>query len=419
MVGHTGAMVARCTPSTPQRSRWRLPVAVAVVTLLVAGCAARDRPGGPGTLGWAEVGSVAAPDASGPQTPAEGQASPGTRTAPSGWQWWRVGYGTTNASGGLVTATGMIAAPGGEPPPGGRPVVVWGHPTRGLADRCAPSREGPGTIPVLAAMLEAGWVVVAPDYEGLGGDGLHPYGVGASAGRSLLDAVRAAVDVPAAGVLTTSPVVLFGFSQGGQAAAFAAQMAPVAAPNIDLRGVAVVNPVADVASFVVDATTRPDQFGVVVSVVAGMETTYPGVRLADVLAGGAPAAARARALLARDCIGDVVEAFGGDPARYVGTPIGDLPALDAALAANRTGGVTADAPALDVPALVVQGSLDDVVRPAETAALVERWCAQGAPVQSVVVSDADHGLDASGEVLPWIAARFAGANPPDDCAPRS
>jgi pimeloyl-ACP methyl ester carboxylesterase len=268
-------------------------------------------------------------------------------------------------------------------------------------------------------MLDAGWVVVAPDYEGLGGDGLHPYGVGASAGRSMLDAVTAAGDLPAAGVRPTSPVVLLGFSQGGHAAAFAAQMGPVAAPGVDLVGVAVVNPVADVASFLPDAATTPDQFGVAVSVVAGMETTYPGVRLADILAGGAPAAARARALLARDCIGDVVAAFGGDPAQYLGTPVGDLPALGAALAANRTGDVTADTPALEVPALVVQGGLDDIVRPAATADLVERWCAQRAPVEFVALPDAGHGLDATGEVLPWIAGRFAGTNPPDDCVPPS
>ena len=41
-------------------------------------------------------------------------------------------------------------------------------------------------------LVDAGYVVAATDYEGLGTPGVHPYLVGESEGRSVLDAARAA-----------------------------------------------------------------------------------------------------------------------------------------------------------------------------------------------------------------------------------
>src|SRR5690606_35006008 len=111
--------------------------------------------------------------------------------APNGATAWRVVYATEGVAGPTV-ATAMVVVPRGDPPPGGWPVVVWAHPSRGLADACAPSLAGPATIPLLDDLLGEGWAVVAPDYEGLGGPGLHPYLDGASEGRSTLDALRAA-----------------------------------------------------------------------------------------------------------------------------------------------------------------------------------------------------------------------------------
>ena len=46
--------------------------------------------------------------------------------------------------------------------------------------------------PLLQRWLKAGYAVVRTDYEGLGTPGVHPYLVGRSEGRSVLDAVRAA-----------------------------------------------------------------------------------------------------------------------------------------------------------------------------------------------------------------------------------
>ena len=48
---------------------------------------------------------------------------------------------------------------------------------------------------------------------------LITYAVGQSEGRAVLDAARAAASVPGAGLSPSGPVGVFGYSQGGQAAA--------------------------------------------------------------------------------------------------------------------------------------------------------------------------------------------------------
>ena len=54
-----------------------------------------------------------------------------------------------------------------------------------------------GIISGLADMLRQGYVVVATDYPGLGVPGMnHPYLIGVSEGRAVLNSVRAARDLP-------------------------------------------------------------------------------------------------------------------------------------------------------------------------------------------------------------------------------
>src|SRR5690606_37264646 len=81
-------------------------------------------------------------------------------------------------------------------PTGGWKIVAWAHGTTGVADKCAPSRQGlQGTEYLLQMLLAKGYVVVAPDYEGLGepsGRENHPYLNLKSEAFSITDAVVAA-----------------------------------------------------------------------------------------------------------------------------------------------------------------------------------------------------------------------------------
>ncbi|MCK5549991.1 MAG: hypothetical protein KAI41_05620, partial [Hyphomicrobiaceae bacterium] len=111
---------------------------------------------------------------------------------------YRILYRSTGLDGEPIPVSGAIIIPDGEAPPGGRPVVAWAHPTTGVVNRCAPTLlpDLSGSIAGLDEMLERGYVIAATDYPGLGEPGTHPYLIGVSEARSVLDSVRAARQLP-------------------------------------------------------------------------------------------------------------------------------------------------------------------------------------------------------------------------------
>ena len=162
------------------------------------------------------------------------QAAAGGPTLPAGARAYRVLYHSTSASGGDLAESGVVVVPGGTPPAGGFPIVSWAHGTTGVASGCAPSVTGTSTLPYLAALLRNGDIVAATDYRGLGAPGQHPYLVGTSEAEDVLDAARAARSL--VGRAASDQVAVLGFSQGGQAALFAGELAPRLRPRTQPGG---------------------------------------------------------------------------------------------------------------------------------------------------------------------------------------
>jgi pimeloyl-ACP methyl ester carboxylesterase len=151
-------------------------------------------------------------------------------------------YRSTGIHGQPVAVSGVVSVPTGKAPKRGWPVITYAHGTTGLADQCAPSRDVDGTpvhpynayvFPLLQRWLKAGFAVVRTDYEGLGTPGVHPYLIGSSEARSVLDIVRAARKLDHR---LSSRVLISGHSQGGHAALFAAALAPRWTPELHVRG---------------------------------------------------------------------------------------------------------------------------------------------------------------------------------------
>jgi Secretory lipase len=96
-----------------------------------------------------------------------------------------------------IAVSGVVIIPAGPTPPGGRPIIAWAHPTPGVVPDCAPSlaifffQQVQG----LREMIRRGYIVTATDYPGLGTAGPHPYLVGISEGRAVLDSVRGALNL--------------------------------------------------------------------------------------------------------------------------------------------------------------------------------------------------------------------------------
>lgn len=134
-------------------------------------------------------------------------------------------YNMTNVQGKTAKATAMVMFPKVAAPSDGYRVVVWEHGTVGVADSCAPSNNvlNPRFRILAETLLAAGYVVVAPDYEGLGTAGIHPYLNLASEAKSAISAMQAVKD--RYGTQLNGAWMSVGQSQGGQASIGTAEYA--------------------------------------------------------------------------------------------------------------------------------------------------------------------------------------------------
>ena len=234
--------------------------------------------------------------------------------APPGALAWRILYHSRTIHDEDIAVSGLVVAPDREPPAGGFPVVAYAHGTTGLADPCAPSKaarpladgdEAAGDLP-LPPLWEDGYVVVATDYEGLGTPGRHPYIVGGSEGRGVLDSIRAARALPEAHAGDRAVVV--GISQGGHAALFTGELADTYAPDAGLLGVVALAPGAELAQAAMLLLGDESVVGFAVAIGAGFDAAYPVVRLEDILT---PKALAAIDVVDTGCIDDILATYAG------------------------------------------------------------------------------------------------------------
>ena len=134
-------------------------------------------------------------------------------------------YNMPNVNGERAEATAMVFYPNTPQPQDGWRVVVWEHGTVGSGDSCAPSNNqlNNNFRGLASSLLAKGYVIVAPDYEGLGTRGIHPYLNLKSAAQSAIYAVRAFKEQQ--GNRFNGAWVSVGQSQGGHASLATAQFA--------------------------------------------------------------------------------------------------------------------------------------------------------------------------------------------------
>lgn len=135
-------------------------------------------------------------------------------------------YNMVNVQGKTAKATAMVLFPKVTQPKDGYRVVVWEHGTLGVGDSCAPTNNNLGTRfkdPLAKSLLAAGYVIIAPDYEGMGTAGIHPYLHLESEAKSAISAVQAAQDHY--GNALNKSWMSVGQSQGGQGSLGTAQYA--------------------------------------------------------------------------------------------------------------------------------------------------------------------------------------------------
>jgi alpha-beta hydrolase superfamily lysophospholipase len=336
--------------------------------------------------------------------------------APDGASAYRIVYTSTGLSGDLVPVTGVIIVPAGREPRGGRPIVAWAHPTTGIVSRCAPSlaRVFFSSVQGLSAMLARGYIVTATDYPGLGTLEPHPYLVGISEGRAVLDSVRAARQIPGAGA--GQGFAVWGHSQGGHAGLFAGILAGQYAPELELVGVAAASPPTDLATLMTDDLGTGGGNNISAMTLWSWSRIY-GASMTSVVA---PAALPVIARLANECIErwfDVLIRRGPTLAlekKFL--TVQDLATVEPwrdLLVENSPRPLPPE-----IPIFVAQGTADLLVRPSVTAGYVSELCRNGSRVRFDIRRGVGHAFiarDAAEDAISWIADRFAGTPAPDDC----
>lgn len=304
-------------------------------------------------------------------------------------QAWRIMYRTTDVHGESVVATGVVVTPNGETPSGGRTVLAWGHPTTGTAEHCAPSRGFDPFLDVegMRSMLDRGYTVVATDYVGMGTAGPNSYLVGVTAGNSVLDSVRATRNL--AGSSADTSVILWGHSQGGQAALFAAERAATYAPELDILAVAVAAPAADLGALleghlddVSGATIGSYAFQAYAEVYAKR-----GARLDEALT---PGAIGVLGKMNELCLLTQMSELHQIAEPVVGNFFSENPTKVepwATLLRENSAGSTA----FDAPLFIAQGLKDTLVDPEDTKAFSEHEGQLGIDVTYHPIDIADHG----------------------------
>jgi pimeloyl-ACP methyl ester carboxylesterase len=199
-------------------------------------------------------------------------------------------YRSTGLDGLPIAVSGTVSVPKGKAPKGGWPVITYAHGSTGIGDDCAPSKDSETSpvhlynayvYPVLERWLKAGYAVVRTDYEGLGTAGVHPYLVGTSEGRGVLDIVRAARKL---NKRLSRRVIIAGHSQGGHAALWAAFLAPTYTKDLDVRGTIAYAPASHMSEqgvFLPALTIKGGLSGLIAMIVRGIDVARPAANVSS------------------------------------------------------------------------------------------------------------------------------------------
>ena len=164
-------------------------------------------------------------------------------------------YRTTNMHGDPDAAATTVIVPAERGPEAVTPVVSYQCAIDAVSSRCFPSyalrRHAHATGAVaqvefllIAAALAEGWAVSVPDHEGRLGMWGAPY----EPGYHVLDGLRAALGSKRLGLSPDAPIGLWGYSGGGLASAWAAEMSGTYAPDLNIVGAVLGSPVGDLGS---------------------------------------------------------------------------------------------------------------------------------------------------------------------------
>jgi pimeloyl-ACP methyl ester carboxylesterase len=339
------------------------------------------------------------------------------RGLPRNAKGWRILYISHGYNGKRTAVSGLLIVPATRRPKHHRKIVVFAHPTTGIASQCGLSVLGGAAarqVDGLRAFLHAGDAVVIPDYQGLGTAGPHPYLIGKVTARNTIDAVRAVRKVHA--VHAGRRYAVFGESEGAQAAIALGQLAPRYGSGLELVGIAAAGPPISLAGMFSRGTGTPAGDVLAAYTLSAWSQVYNDARLENVIADRGVDAAIA---IDKGCVPHrsdlprAVPAAVVDQMAYVHKHPTRTKAWSRLLTANSLRPFQTQ-----VPILITQGQDDQLVVPETTESYVRALCERADTVGYRLypnTTHADTGPASANFVSGWIAGRFAGRPPLNSC----
>lgn len=290
------------------------------------------------------------------------------------------------------------------PYPGTRPLLSYQQAIDSLGDQCNPSytlRTGTmQEMALLAQGLMRGWAVVTTDFQGP----RNAYGAGRMAGHAVLDGIRAARTQ-----VGNAPVGMWGYSGGGQATAWAAELAPSYAPELPIVGAAEGGVPAELSQVIekVDGTAFS---GVVFAAVFATAREYPEL---ETLMNETGKATRDR--IADMCQAELAVALAGRRLNEFTVSADPLatPVARSVLADNALGN---SAPR--TPVFLFHAYFDQLIPVGVGRQLKADYCAAGTKVQYYEDYVTEHialAATAAPLAVSYLADRFAGRPAPSNC----
>ncbi|WP_414931006.1 lipase family protein [Streptomyces sp. Je 1-369] len=326
---------------------------------------------------------------------------------------WKIHYRSTTAKGEPNTVSGTVIVPQ-DGRKGPRPLITYAVGTVGVGDHCAPSAGFPKGTTVEGNLIQQltlrGWAVAVTDYEGLGTPGDHTYTVGRAEGQAVLDAARAAIRLPEAGLGEDTPVGIMGYSQGGQASSWAAELHGSYAPELDVKGTATGGVPGDLLR-VAKFNDGLYGSGLIFMAAIGQNAAFPELKLDSYLN---PRGKKLIGALRNSCVADgsVLGAFKTIASMTTKNPL-EQPDWKQRLTESQVGTARPDAPVYQYHALA-----DELIPYAVGKKVRQDWCARGANVEWHTVPVGDHVsgvMTQSPFAAQWLAERFAGKAARGNC----
>ncbi len=327
---------------------------------------------------------------------------------------YQVMYLSTDAQGAATAVTGTVILPAGAN--GSTPIVGLGPGTQGMADFCAPSKGFSATLEYdlvyVRSALKRGWAVAVTDYQGLGTPGDHTYVVGRILGPNVIDSVRAAQRLDVAQLSSYAKVGFWGYSEGGGAVAWATELQPVYAPEMNLVGTAAGGIPADLHKL---ADVQDGNIGFVTIMMAamGFNQAYPELDLESYLNDYGK---RSVESLRNQCIYTAVPLYMFQRMEYFlkdkNIKVFEIPSIKARADQNTLGSMP---PA--VPMFQYHATLDEAVDYGQAKDLRIRYCDAGVRLQwkAYLGEHLTGFLSGQMDAVNWLQDRFDDRSAAENC----